>query len=319
MEFCKQFEALAETTQEQRMFPIVGHSYGCNLFHLGEFNQARTYTELAIETYRAENHEFYIAKYGQDPAMACFLFDSLANWLLGYPDVAIQQSEKMLALAQKLSHPFSLAYAFNCKAWFALYSKQVTNALQQADALMAVAVENEFPFFIMLSNLIRAWVAIQLDQPESAINQIEETLTMWKSVGAVLARHCHLTFLAEGYAKAGNPAVALEILAECIDEIQRTKECFWEAEVYRLKGEFLLDLNQVEEAEENYLKSLDVARRQEAKSLELRSTVSLCRLWQQQGKTLEAQALLSEIYGWFTQGFDMPDLIAAQQLLGELS
>ncbi|TAD80890.1 MAG: hypothetical protein EA000_22080 [Oscillatoriales cyanobacterium] len=319
VEFCKQFEALAQSTQEQRMFPIVGHSYSCNLFHLGEFNQARNYTQLAIETYRPENHEFYIAKYGQDPAMACFLFDCLANWLLGYPDVAIQRSEEMLALAQKLSHPFSLAYAFNCKAWFALYSKQVTNALQAADALMAVAVENEFPFFIMLSNLIRAWVAIQLDQPEEAINQIEETLTMWKSVGAVLARHCHLTFLAEGYGKAGNQARALEILAECVDEIERTKECFWEAEVYRLKGKILLDLHKVEEAEENYFKSLDVARRQEAKSLELRSTVSLCRLWQQQGKTLEAKALLSEIYGWFTQGFDMPDLIAAQQLLEELS
>ena len=319
VEFCKQFEALVQSTQEQRMFPIVGHSYACNLFHLGEFNQARNYTELAIETYLPENHEFYIANYGQDPAMACFLFDCLANWLLGYLDVAIQRSEEMLALAQKLSHPFSLAYAFNCKAWFALYSKQVTNALQAADALMAVAVENEFPFFIMLSNLIRAWVAIQLDQPEQAINQIEETLKMWKSVGAVLARHCHLTFLAQGYAKAGKPTVALEILAECVDEIERTKECFWESEVYRLKGEFLLDLNKVEEAEENYLKSLDVARRQQAKSLELRSTVSLCHLWQQQGKTLEAKALLSEIYGWFTQGFDMPDLIAAQQLLGELS
>ena len=319
VEFCKQFEALVQSTQEQRMFPIVGHSYACNLFHLGEFNQARNYTELAIETYLPENHEFYIANYGQDPATACFLFDCLANWLLGYPDVAIQRSEEMLALAQKLSHPFSLAYAFNCKAWFALYSKQVTKALQAADALMAVAVENEFPFFIMLSNLIRAWVAIQLDQPEQAINQIEETLKMWKSVGAVLARHCHLTFLAEGYAKAGKPTVALEILAECVDEIERTKECFWESEVYRLKGEFLLDLNKVEEAEENYLKSLNVARRQQAKSLELRSTVSLCHLWQQQGKTLEAKALLSEIYSWFTQGFDMPDLIAAQQLLGELS
>ena len=319
VEFCKQFEALVQSTQEQRMFPIVGHSYACNLFHLGEFNQARNYTELAIETYLPENHEFYIANYGQDPAMACFLFDCLANWLLGYLDVAIQRSEEMLALAQKLSHPFSLAYAFNCKAWFALYSKQVTKALQAADALMAVAVKNEFPFFIMLSNLIRAWVAIQLDQPEQAINQIEETLKMWKSVGAVLARHCHLTFLAEGYAKAGKPTVALEILAKCVDEIERTKECFWESEVYRLKGEFLLDLNKVEEAEENYLKSLDVARRQQAKSLELRSTVSLCHLWQQQGKTLEAKALLSEIYSWFTQGFDMPDLIAAQQLLGELS
>jgi len=319
VEFCKQFEALVQSTQEQRMFPIVGHSYACNLFHLGEFNQARNYTELAIETYLPENHEFYIANYGQDPATACFLFDCLANWLLGYPDVAIQRSEEMLALAQKLSHPFSLAYAFNCKAWFALYSKQVTKALQAADALMAVAVKNEFPFFIMLSNLIRAWVAIQLDQPEQAINQIEETLKMWKSVGAVLARHCHLTFLAEGYAKAGKPTVALEILAKCVDEIERTKECFWESEVYRLKGEFLLDLNKVEEAEENYLKSLDVARRQQAKSLELRSTVSLCHLWQQQGKTLKAKALLSEIYSWFTQGFDMPDLIAAQQLLGELS
>ncbi len=319
LEFCKQLEALAQSTQERRMFPIVCNSFAPNLFHLGEFNQARNYTELGIETYLPENHEFYITNYGQDPVIACFLFDCLASWLLGYPDVAIQQSEQMLALAQKLSHPFSLAYAFNCKAWFALYSKQVPKALQEADALMAVAVENEFPFFMVLSNLIRAWAAIQLDQPESAINQIEETLKMWKSVGAVLARHCHLTFLAEGYGKLKKPAVALEILAECIDEIERTKECFWESEVYPLKGEFLLDLNQVEEAEESYLKSIAVARRQEAKSLELRCTVSLSRLWQQQGKTIEAKALLNEIYGWFTQGFDMPDLIVAQQLLGELS
>jgi len=318
LEFCKQLEALAQSTQDRRMFPMVCHLSACNLFHLGEFHQMRNYTELAIATYDSENHEFYITNYGQDPAINCLLFDCLANWLLGYPDVATQQSEQIILLAQKISNPFSLAYAFNCKAWFALYSKQVPKALQEADALMAVAVENEFPFFMMLSNLIRAWAAIQLNQPEEAINQIEETLTMWKSVGAVLARHCHLTFLAEGYGKLKKPAVALEILAECIDEIERTKECFWEAEVYRLKGEFLLDLNRVKEAEENYLNSIDVARRQEAKFLELRSTVSLCRLWQQQGKTLEAKALLSEIYGWFTQGFDMPDLIAAEQLLGEL-
>lgn len=319
LEFCKQLEALAQSTQEQRMLPMVCHLSACNLFHLGEFNQTRNYTELAMATYHSENHEFYMTNYGQDPQVACFLFESLANWLLGYPDIATQQSEHIIALAQKISNPFSLAWGFNCKAWLALYSKQVPKALQAADALMAVAVENEFPFFIMLSNLIRAWVAIQLNQPEKAINQIEETLKMWKSVGAVLARHCHLTFLAEGYGKLKKPAKALEILAECVDEIERTKECFWEAELYRLKGKFLLDLNQVAKAEENYLKSLDVARRQHAKSLELRSTVSLCRLWQLQGKTIEAKALLSEIYGWFTQGFDMPDLIAAQQLLGELS
>ncbi|MCT7949594.1 AAA family ATPase [Ancylothrix sp. C2] len=319
LELCKQLEALAQSTQEQRLFPLFSNSYTFNFFHLGEFNQARYYAELGIATYQPENHEFYMAKYAQDPAIGCFLFDCMANWFLGYPEVATQQSKEIITLAQKLSHPFSLAYGFNCKAWLALYSKQVSKALQEADGLMAVAVENEFPFFIMLSNLIRAWVAIQLDQPEEAINQIEETLKLWKSVGAVLARHCHLTFLAEGYAKAGKPAAALEILAECVDEIERTKECFFEAEVYRLKGQFLLDLNQVEEAEQSYLKSIEVARRQEAKSLELRASISLCSLWQQQGKTIEAKALLSEIYGWFTQGFDMPDLIAAQQLLRELS
>jgi predicted ATPase len=128
-----------------------------------------------------------------------------------------------------------------------------------------------------------------------------------------------LRALADAQAKAGQPGEGLATLAEALVFVEETDQRHWEPELYRLRAELLLMQGDDAEAERSLHKAIEVARRQQAKSWELRATVSLCRLLQKQGKREEAHQLLSEIFGWFTEGFDTPDLKEAQALLQELS
>jgi len=132
-----------------------------------------------------------------------------------------------------------------------------------------------------------------------------------------------LRSLADAQAQAGQPEEGLTTLDEALALVEETDERYWEAELYRLKGELLLmqgDEAETEvEAERQYWHAIEVARRQRARSWELRATTSLARLWQEQGKTDEARQMLAEVYGWFTEGFDTADLIEAKALLEELS
>ena len=124
--------------------------------------------------------------------------------------------------------------------------------------------------------------------------------------------------LAEAQAKAGHPEEGLTTLAEALALVEETDERHWEAELHRLRGELLLMQGDEAEAEASLHKAIEVARRQQARSWELRATVSLCRLWQAQGRIDEARQMLAEIYGWFTEGFDTPDLREAEALLREI-
>ena len=138
-------------------------------------------------------------------------------------------------------------------------------------------------------------------------------------MGTGMQRPHLLALLAEAYGSAGRAKEGLSVLAEALAFVQSSDERYYEAEIYRLEGKFLLMQGDKTEAEASFHKAIEVARRQQAKSWELRATVSLCRLWQKQGKVDEARQMLAEIYGWFTEGFDTPDLQEARTLLDELT
>jgi predicted ATPase len=184
-------------------------------------------------------------------------------------------------------------------------------------------LSNEHGFWQWLAQeqILRGWALAVQGQGEAGIAQMREGLTTWGAMGDKLYRPYQLLQLAEVYGIVGQAEEGLRVLAEARAAVPHREGRFYEAELSRLEGEILLALSPENHAAATpcFHQALTVARRQQAKSLELRAAMSLSRLWQQQGKRTEAYELLAPIYGWFTEGFDTADLQAAKSLLAALS
>jgi predicted ATPase len=169
--------------------------------------------------------------------------------------------------------------------------------------------------------ILRGWALTAQGEGTGGITQLRQGLVAYRGTGSELHRPYFLSLLAEAYGEAGQPEEGLTVLVEALALMDKTGECHWEAELHRRKGGLLLmqQGQRVGEAEECFRQALDIAHRQQAKSLELRAAMSLSRLWQHQGKQEEAHRLLSEIYAWFTEGFDTADLKEAKLLLEQLA
>jgi len=195
-------------------------------------------------------------------------------------------------------------------------------AHERAEALMALATEQGFAQYVARATIMRGWAFAAQGQGAEGTAQMRQGLAANQATGSELQRPYYLALLAEAYGSIGQTAEGLSLLAEALATVDRTGERGREAELHGLQGELLLaqagDRQQVPEAEACFHQALAVARRQQAKSLELRAATSLSRLWQQQGKQAEAHELLAPIYGWFTEGFDTKDLQEAKALLEAL-
>jgi len=244
----------------------------------------------------------------------------LVLWLLGYPKQALKRSQAALTLARALSHPPSLAAALIFAAMLHQVRRERQLAQDRAEAAIALALEQGLPHQVAYGTIMRGWALAMQGQWEQGIAQIQQGLVAQHATGAEVARPSFLALLAEAQAAAGQAEVGLGVLAEALALVDHTGERHWEAEVYRLKGELLLQqgVPDAPQAEACFQQALAVARRQQARSWELRTALSLSRLWQQQGKRAEARELLAPIYSWFTEGFDTPDLQEAKTLLEDL-
>jgi predicted ATPase len=275
-----------------------------------------------IAFYNLQQHRSLSFLYGQDPGVSCLSWLAWALWFLGYPDQALKRSQEALALAQELDHPFTLAFA-QCIAGVLFHQlrREGQAAQEQSVALRRLSIEKGFVLFQAEGTIHRGWVQTEEGRVKEGIAQMRQGLAAFQATGAGLQRSRLLAWLAKGYGKAGQAEQGLSVLAEALALVEKIGERYYEAELYRLKGELLLmQGDEAEsEAEASFHKAIEVARRQQAKSWELRATVSLCRLWQKQGRGDEAQQILAEIYTWFTEGFDTPDLQEAKALLEELS
>ncbi len=248
-----------------------------------------------------------------------------------------------MTLAQELSHPFSLAFALHFAVVLHQLRREGQAAQARAEAVIILSTEQGFALSLALGTIMRGWSLVEQGQGEEGIAQMRQGLAAYQATGGEVARPHYLALLAEAYRRGGQAEEGLTVLAEALDAVNKTEERFSEAELYRLKGELSLQSRQVEdksktslkqvntsqdksvvrslesEAEECFQKAIEIARRQQAKSLELRAVTSLNRLWQQQGKKEEARQMLAEVYAWFTEGFDTADLQEARALLEELS
>ena len=238
----------------------------------------------------------------------------------GVPGASLAHIHEALALAHALSHPFSLAFA---RCWVAMvlqFRRDVPAVHEQAEAAVALATEQGFPLWAGVGTSLRGWALAMQGQGEAGMAQVRQGIAAYRATGTALVVPYFCTVLAEVAAHLGHTDDGLQALAEAHTLVEQHDERWWEAEIYRLRGVLLLRQPGTPQAEaETWLqRALDVARRQEAKSLELRAAMSLSRLWQQQGKQAEAYGLLAPIYGWFTEGFDTADLQDAKALLAEL-
>jgi len=242
-----------------------------------------------------------------------------------------------LTLAQDLSHPYSLAHALSFAAMLHQFCGQRQAVQERVEMAIAFSREQEFTLYLAMETVLHGWgLSGEERRRAEGIAQMREGLASWRATGAELLRPYYLALQAEAYGKMGLPAEGLTQLAEALTALEKSAERWWEAELYRLKGELSLQSRQVEnkpktsqdksavrspqsEAEECFWKAIEIARGQQAKSLELRAVMSLSRLWHSQGKTGEARRMLAAIYDWFTEGFDTADLKEAKALLIELS
>jgi predicted ATPase len=242
-------------------------------------------------------------------------------WLLGYPEQALARLHDALTLAHALLHPFSLAVAQWWAACIYQFRRDVPAVHEQAEAAVALSTEQGFPQWAAWGTNLRGWARAMQGQGEDGMAEVRQGIAACRATGTALFVSYFYTVLADVAAHLSHTADGLQALAEAHTLVEQQEERWWEAEVYRLRGVLLLRQTGTPQAEaETWLqRALDVARRQEAKSLELRAAMSLGRLWQQQGKRQEAYDLLAPIYHWFTEGFDTADLQDARALLAELA
>jgi predicted ATPase len=186
---------------------------------------------------------------------------------------------------------------------------------------VTLATEQGFAQWVVIGAILRDWTLAMQGQGEDKLEQMRQGLASWRALGAEGFQPYFLALLTEAHGKAGQAQTGLSMLTEALTVVDKIAERWWEAEIYRLKGESLLAMSPANttEVEACFHQALDIARRQQAKSLELRAAMSLARLWQHQGRRHDARQLLAEIYGWFTEGFDTADLQEAKTLLEELA
>jgi predicted ATPase len=201
------------------------------------------------------------------------------------------------------------------------FRREAQTAQEQAEEAIILATEQGFPFWVAWGTILHGGALVEHGQGTERIVQIRQGLAAYLATGGEMERPYYLALLAEAYGTIGQPKEGLGVLREALAVVDITGERWWEAELHRLKGELLLALStdNAAEVEACFRQALAIARRQQAKSLELRAAMSLSRLWQQQGKRDEARALLAPVYGWFTEGFDTADLHETRALLEALA
>jgi DNA-binding SARP family transcriptional activator/predicted ATPase len=294
---------------------------GFILFATGDYLAAREHLGYMIALYDPhQHHQLLISVKGVDAGLSAMAYDACCLWCLGYPDQALHLSQETLALARELGHAFSLADVLcygGCMLDDILGDAQ--SLFTNSDELVRISQEASFTGYLATGISYRGQALAMSGRVEEGIDQVRQGMAASDSLDVAWGLTSNLRVVAEVYASTGQVQQGLKTLDEAVALVEEHGERHWESELYRLRGEMLLRQGHQAEAEASFQKALQVARQQDARSWELRGATSLAGLWQVQGKGKEAHQMLSEVYAWFTEGFETPDLIKARELLETLA
>jgi predicted ATPase len=310
-------ERQADPTHRMAAYAALGQS----LLGFGEYAAAWTHLEQGIALIDQTTQRTLALRHGEAPGVRCLGVAAVTLWCLGYPTQAVRRNQEALALAQALAHPYSLETA-ESQAISLHASRREAQAVQvQTDALLTLATAQRFQQWVAHATFWQGWILAVQGQGLAGMAQMHQGLAAIMATGRRVTRLRYLVLLAEAAGHAGQVAEGLRLLADAWVTLEESKQGQLLAETHRVQGELLLRQAVPDEpqAEACFQQALAIARRQQAKSWELRAATSLSRLWQQRGKRDEAYELLAPIYSWFTEGFDTADLQEAKALLEALS
>lgn len=325
-ELGEQLLRLGQLAQDPALLMEAHYVLCLSSLWLGNLQQAQKHGEQSIAFYNPQQHRSHTFFYGQVSGVHSLICVGWTLWLLGFPNQALQKIQHALTLMQEASLPYSLAATLSVAAAVHQFRREEKVVQERAEAAIALSTEQGFSFWLAVGSFFRGWALAEQGQRDEGITQMTQGLADFRTAGSENSESHWLALLAGTYGKAGQVEDGLATIAEALRLVDKNDERMYEAELYRIKGTLTLQSKVQgpkskveEEAEEYFHRAIDIAQKQQAKSLELRATVSLARLWQSQGKKAEAHQMLSEIYNWFTEGFDTADLKEAKVLLEELS
>jgi predicted ATPase len=319
-ELAAQFLALAEK-QRATIPRMVGHRLmAISLLCTGDMAQGRAHSDRAFALLDPATDRSLATRFGQDAGVATLSYRGLALFLLGYPEAALVDAERMLKDAREIGHAATLMYAV-AHAWLVyLQCRKHAEATALADELVAFADEKGALFWKAGAMMARGYAFAVTGKASDAVQMLTSWIAAWRSTGSTHWLPLRLSHLASAHADLGQFDDAWRCIGEAMTAVETTKETWFEADILRMAGDIALMSPKPDaaKAEAYFKRALAVARAQQAKSWELRAAMSMARLWRDQGKREEARDLLAPVYGWFTEGFDTLDLKEAKALLDEL-
>jgi tetratricopeptide (TPR) repeat protein len=284
----------------------------------GKFVSSLAHCDRAIALYDPAQHHELTRVLGDDPGISALNFCSGNLWHLGQADAGLARAREAVALARRLTDPFSLVYALSFETVVYWYRGDLAAQCERATEVMALSEAQGFPFWLGVGRVFHGAAGVLAGEP-AALPEILDGLALFGETGNQLGAPTLFAVLAEAQRAAGQPAEAQRTVATALAVAAQTGQPFLDADLHRLDGDlFLATGGPADEAAARYRRALATAHEQGARSLELRAATSLARLWRDQGKRAEARDVLAPVYGWFTEGFDTRDLVDAKALLEEL-
>ena len=291
-----------------------GTGYGVR----GRFALSRSHLEAALSLYDPNSHHSLGPQTGSHPEVVAQAHLGIVLLCLGFPDQALVRANAAIAEARSLAHSPTIASALMIGAIRLSITGDNGDLDDLVEELLAVATEQAFPQWRAFGTIYRGWVKAKNGDVVEGISLLRSGLAAYRDNGNELLTPHHTALLARACDVAGQIEEALSALDHALQIVGRTGERLLEAELNRHKGQLLLRQGHSEAAEELYREALSIAAEQEAKLFELRAAASLARLHRDQGRHAAARDLLAPVYGWFTEGFDTPDLKEAKALLDDL-
>jgi predicted ATPase len=318
-ELASQFLVLAEKQGTTAPLMIGHRLMGTSLLCTGNIVDGRAHLDQAIAIYDPHEHRQLATRFGQDVVVATLGYRSLALWMLGYPMAALADAEQAIGNAREIGQAATLMYALGVASFTPSFCGSYAPAKTLLDELVPLAEEKGASWWKAFGMMGQGWLLALTGKASDAAPLITSGITIFRSTGATNWIPTYLSHLAMAYSELGQLDEAWRCIGEAMTAIETTGERWFEAEVDRIGGEIALKspTPDAAKAEAYFERALSVARKQQAKSWELRAAISMARLWRDQGKPQKARELLAPVYGWFTEGFDTLDLKEAKALLGE--